>query len=113
MGISTHILDLASGRPAAGVAVALDWQETSGSWSAIARGVTDGDGRLATLLPREAAPAPGVYRLRFETAAYFAERGTPSIFPHVAIAFHVYAGEPHYHVPLLLAANGYTTYRGS
>ncbi len=113
MGISTHVLDTSLGRPAGGIEVALDREEARDLWTEVARGVTDREGRVALLGPRESAPAAGVYRLHFETGAYFTARGADALFPFVEIVFNVLAGEPHYHVPLLLSANGYTTYRGS
>lgn len=112
MGVSTHVLNTALGRPAVGVAVALSRMEPSG-WSLVAENMTDADGRAATLLPREASAAPGLYRLRFATGAYFAGLGVDTLFPEVDVRFEVRGGERHYHLPLLLTPNSYTTYRGS
>ena len=105
MGISTHVLDTSTGRPGVGVAVTL-----GRGAEVVAQGVTDGDGRCRLVM--EAAEA-GVYALRFETGAYYAGRGVAGLYPWVEICFTVVAGETHYHIPLLLTANGYTTYRGS
>ena len=63
--ITTHVLDTANGRPAEGVAVILEMRQTS-TWSLIGRGVTDANGRLGTLT-QDHAPAPGIYRLTFDT----------------------------------------------
>jgi len=106
--ITTHVLDTARGKPAAGIRVQLERAEEAG-WIAIAAGVTDADGRCRDLAPD--APA-GVYRLTFETGLYFQTAGRLTIFPEVAIVF-VCGGEEHYHLPLLLSDNSYTTYRGS
>ena len=57
--------------------------------------------------------AVGIYRLRFATEGYFGRMGTVGLYPWVEIAFEVRDAMGHYHVPLLLTANGYTTYRGS
>ena len=111
MGLSTHILDTALGRPAAGVALVLS-QETPGGWSEIGRGSTDADGRCRTLLG-ERALERAAYRLRFETALYFAGQKNAGLYPYVEIVFTVADPSQHYHIPLLIAANGYTTYRGS
>ena len=111
--ITTHVLDTATGRPAAGLEVQLEFQEAHG-WSAAGTGVTDADGRIRTLLTAGTSPAPGTYRLVFNTGDYFARIGTPSAFyPHVIVVFQVVGGSAHYHVPLLLSPFGYSTYRGS
>ena len=111
MGISTHILDTTAGRPAAGVAVSLARAADAGQWTMLDRGATDADGRCRFRLPNELAP--GTYAVRFETGAYYAAQKVAGLYPWVEIAFQVAPGEPHYHIPLLLTANGYTTYRGS
>lgn len=107
MGISTHILDTARGRPAEGVAVVLFGPEGK----ELARGTTNADGRVKPLL--ESIPAAGNYRLVFEVAPYFEKLGTQSFYPHVTIDFKVAAPGEHYHVPLLLNPFGFSTYRGS
>ena len=107
--ITTHVLDTSRGRPAAGVAVALE-RETGGGWAAAGRGATDADGRLKSLTVAEVEA--GTYRLTFETGAYFAALGVESFYPRVVVVFSVGAGE-HYHVPLLVNPFGYSTYRGS
>jgi len=111
MGISTHILDTGKGKPAAGVNVALEIRDGEW-WSEIATGKTDKDGR-AKLLPNEEPPAPGIYRIAFDTGNYFQKQKVKGLYPIVEIAFTVTKGQKHYHIPLLLAANGYSTYRGS
>ncbi len=109
--VTTHVLDLASGRPAAGVAVALERVGDGGGVESVASARTGKDGRASDLGP-EALP-PGVYRLRFDTGAF---DGGTGFYPEVAISFRIAggaAGGEHYHVPLLLGPWGYTTYRGS
>jgi 5-hydroxyisourate hydrolase len=112
MGISTHILDTALGRPAAEVPVTLAVM-ANGSWSLINDAVTDADGRCKHLLPATQPLQAGVYRVHFETAAYFERNRVEGLYPYVEIVFAVSDKEQHYHIPLLLTANGYTTYRGS
>ena len=109
--ITTHVLDTSLGRPAAGVPVRLE--QASGASRPIGKGVTDADGRLRTLVAEGTKLAPGAYRLVFDTAAYFAARGTTGFFPEVAIVFEIGDAGQHYHVPLLLSPFGYSTYRGS
>jgi 5-hydroxyisourate hydrolase len=105
-GITTHVLDTAKGRPAAGVAVTLEIAR-DGNWLSIGRGITDGDGRLRTLTEGLALEET-TYRLTFATGAYGS-----SFFPEVSIVFAVQDAGQHYHVPLLLSPYGYSTYRGS
>jgi 5-hydroxyisourate hydrolase len=106
MTISTHVLDAALGRPAAGVAVRLE--RPSG---ASVDAVTDADGRVASLAGEESEP--GEYRLRFDTGGYFAAAGRESFYPEVVVAFTIVDAAQHYHVPLLLSPFAYSTYRGS
>jgi 5-hydroxyisourate hydrolase len=112
MGISTHILDTALGRPATGVPVVLD-RMVDGEWSAVNATITDADGRCKHLLPAAEQLQSGVYRVHFETSAYYKQHQLTGLYPYVEIVFLVSDGEQHYHIPLLLTANGYTTYRGS
>ncbi|MEU5695508.1 hydroxyisourate hydrolase [Actinosynnema sp. NPDC020468] len=93
--LSTHVLDADRGRPAEGIAVAV---ERAGE--VLARGVTDGDGRHRF----EVTLTPGVHRIVFTVDGPF--------YPEVVVAFRVTA-EPHLHVPVLLSPFAYTTYRGS
>jgi 5-hydroxyisourate hydrolase len=111
--LSTHVLDTARGRPAAGVPVRLELAGPAGP-TELGRATTDADGRVASLGPGRLEP--GTYRLVFDTARYAAaqpgEPG-PGFFPEVAVTFTVDGSAPHLHVPLLLSPFGYTTYRGS
>jgi len=100
MGISTHILDTAKGRPAAGVRVVLTREER-----VVFDGVSDDDGRARLTEHAEA----GTYRLTFDTGAY----NPGGFFPEATIVFTVDDPTRHFHVPLLLSPFGYATYRGS
>jgi 5-hydroxyisourate hydrolase len=111
--ITTHILDTARGRPAGGIAVVLERRRDDGSWTELARDRTNADGRISTLLAEEAVVTPGVYRLCFATADYFAARDMGGFFPEVQVVFQIDNPTGHYHVPLLLSPYGYSTYRGS
>ena len=115
MGISTHILDTSLGRPAVNIPVSLlEFRDsaTGGGWHEIASARTDQDGRCKTLLADHRLAATD-YRLDFNVGAYFRDLHTDSIYPHIQIVFRVGDPSQHYHIPLLLTANGYTTYRGS
>jgi 5-hydroxyisourate hydrolase len=110
--ITTHVLDTARGRPAAGVSVLLERLGGEREWHPLGSGETDVDGRLRNLTPGDVL-APGVYRLIFDTGRYFDAHGLATLYPQVVIVFEAAAGETHYHVPLLLSPFGYSTYRGS
>lgn len=114
-GISTHILDTARGAPAAGVAVTLEREEAGAGrrWSPTGSATSDADGRVKALLPAGTPLSAGVYRVRFETGAYFAARGVQAFFPHVEVVFTVTDPARHHHVPLLLSPFGFSTYRGT
>ena len=109
-GITTHILDLTAGSPAAGVAVTLE-QATVTGWTVLSRATTDADGRVRDAFA--SVPAAGRYRLTFATGAWFAARGIESFHPEVSVVFEVRDARQHHHVPLLLSPFGYSTYRGS
>jgi len=94
--LSTHVLDTAKGRPAAGVEVRLQGKIVT----------TDADGRAVV---DENLP-PGIYDLVFAIGAYF---GTAQFLDEVVVRFRIAEGESRYHVPLLVSPFGYTTYRGS
>jgi 5-hydroxyisourate hydrolase len=110
--ISTHILDLTRGRPANNVPIRLERQEISGNWQILNSTRTDQDGRCGQLLPDDQM-SPGLYRLSFDTASYFVTQKISALYPVVEVTFQVRDGESQFHIPLLLSANGYTTYRGS
>jgi 5-hydroxyisourate hydrolase len=112
-GISTHVLDLAQGRPAADVPVRLERQDGPDHWRMLAAAETDQEGRCTQLLPAPESLTPGVYRLSFSTAGYYAAQKLNSLYPLIEITFRVREGEQRFHIPLLLSPNGYTTYRGS
>ena len=109
--ITTHVLDTSIGKPGRAIAVELERSEQN-VWHLVGGGVTDNDGRLRTLTPEGPVPA-GTYRIRFQTAPYFAARSVDGFFPVVEIQFVVADGTQHYHVPLLLSPFGFSTYRGS
>jgi len=105
--ITTHVLDAVLGKPAAGIKVRLEKRRRA-LWEVIASGVTDLDGRCRDLAPQA---KKGVYRLTFEIRTYLARGGRDSIYPEISITFNC-TGNEHYHLPLLLSDNSYTTYRG-
>lgn len=105
--LSTHVLDTARGLPAAGLRLVLLQEERR-----IAERETDADGRVLDLLP----PGPlrqGRYELRFATEDYFAAHNTRSLYGDIPVRFRIDDAEGRFHIPLLLAPFGYSTYRGS
>lgn len=109
MSISTHVLDTMRGTPAAGLAVTLHRREPDGDWKEVAQAETDADGRIRKLSDDELEP--GEYRLEFDTRPYFERSGLGAFYPSVPVVFTFEGG--HLHVPLLMSAFGYTTYKGT
>lgn len=108
MSISTHVLDAAHGRPAAGMALRLERLDGT----VVGNGTTDADGRCPGLTEGLTLESGG-YRLRFETGDWFARTETPTFYPVVELVFEVTDPAAHHHVPLLLSPFAYSTYRGS
>ena len=88
-------------------------QRQGAEWKELASSSTDQDGRCAQLLAGDGVLPAGIYRLIFDTESYFDARKIRGLYPLVEITFQVQEGESHFHIPLLLSPNGYTTYRGS
>lgn len=112
MTVSTHVLDISIGRPAASVAVRLRRQDGQ-TWVDVFSGATNGDGRVPSLVPDGVNTGAGAYQLTFDVGGYFAARGLESFYSHVTIDFVIRDAASHYHVPLLVSPYGYSTYRGS
>lgn len=119
--ITSHVLDVSRGAPAAGIEVLLEvWSGTTspsfghgggGIWSSVGTSATDKDGRSGPLMDLVEALNPGTYRISFNTAKYC----PGCFFPFVSIVFQVTESQKweHFHVPLLLSPFSFTTYRGS
>jgi 5-hydroxyisourate hydrolase len=110
-GISTHVLDVASGKPATGVLVRLE-RADAGAAPFISEQFTDQDGRVASMLGGRALAA-ATYRLTFVIGPYFAALSLPVFYPEAQVLFVVSDAARHHHIPLLLSPFGYSTYRGS
>jgi 5-hydroxyisourate hydrolase len=106
--ISTHVLDVASGKPAAGVRL-----ELHHGLFPKAETQTNADGRTDEPLVTAESLVPGGYDLTFHVGDYFREQGVESFYEHITISFVVTDVHANYHVPLLLSPYGYSTYRGS
>jgi 5-hydroxyisourate hydrolase len=110
--ITTHVLDTGCGKPAKGVPINL-YRQLEGDWELLAGGVTNEDGRIVGLLEDGRVLEAGVYRMNFVTKCYFAAIEQQGFYPFVDVVFELGDGGEHYHIPLLLSAYGYSTYRGS
>ncbi len=114
--LSTHVLDTAHGRPAAGMNVTLQRLDADGV-TTLRRVVLNEDGRAGGALLEAADMAVGRYRLLFEVAPYFRALGVvlpePAFIDTVQLDFGIADAAGHYHVPLLVSPWSYSTYRGS
>lgn len=115
--ISTHVLDIALGRPAAGVRIEL-FACLTDRRELIRSAVTNADGRSDEPLFSAATISASTYELDFHAGDYFrnsesSSMAPPPVFDVITIRFDVTDIGSNYHMPLLLARNGYTTYRGS
>lgn len=114
--LTTHILDTASGSPAAGVPIEL-FALSGDDRERITSASTNADGRCDGPLLEGAAFQAGVYELLFHVGDYLRARGedlpSPAFLDVVPIRFGIASPDEHYHVPLLISPYGYSTYRGS
>lgn len=109
--LSTHILDIGKGMPAADVEIILFKLQDDKSWKQIDKAVTDNNGRISNFLSNDNDNS-GIYKLQFNTKEYFEEQDLNSIYPFVDVVFEI-KGNGHYHIPITMSANGYSTYRGN
>ncbi len=109
--ITTHVLDTNLGKPAEGIEVTL-YRKQGNTLTEIAKDKTNSDGRIVEWMAETERQA-GEYQIRFETDAYFEKLGQTCFYPSVTIDFRIEATDEHYHVPLLVSAFGFSTYRGS
>ncbi len=114
--LTTHVLDTMHGCPAAGMAVSLYRVNAAGAVQ-IKSLKLNADGRADAPLLDDDVLVPGRYRLVFNVAAYFRDRGVslpePAFLSEVPIEFGIADAKAHYHVPLLCSPWAYSTYRGS
>ena len=108
--LSTHVLDTSTGQPAPRIAVMLFAVEGNVR-THVSTSVTNADGRTDN--PMAEILSPGMYELIFTVAPYFATKNIPAFYDEITIRFRIDDASRKYHVPLLLAPWGYSTYRGS
>jgi 5-hydroxyisourate hydrolase len=109
--ITTHVLDTTLGKTVPAISVIL-FHHLENAWVEVANGMTNMDGRIPDLLPKELVLEKGTYKLRFETKFYFDQLEMKTLYPYVEIAFNI-EDSGHFHIPLLISPFGYSTYRGS
>lgn len=110
--LSTHILDISKGLPAAGVSIKLEKMNAmTKAWEYVDQKTTDENGRIGEFLNSKNENA-GVYKLTFLTKEYFIKNMQESFYPYIDVIFEI-KGKNHFHVPITLSAYGYSTYRGS
>ncbi len=114
--LSTHVLDTAAGRPAAGMKIELHALEGDAR-RLVKETVTNADGRTNEPLLAGDSYRPGIYELVFHAGDYFRSRGAalpePAFVDVVPIRFGMHEADGHYHVPLLVSPYSFSTYRGS
>lgn len=118
--ITTHVLDTSKGVPAAGVRIELYTLKRDGEQESkikVAESVTNADGRLEAPLLAAGKLEPAIYELQFHVESYYTQRSLEelgqALWTIVPIRFAVSDASSHYHIPLLIAPGGYSTYRGS
>jgi 5-hydroxyisourate hydrolase len=111
--ITSHVLDTSRGKPAAGITISLFERNNEGEWLLLAQGKTNADGRVPALLEKNRVLPAGSYRVHFAISDYFSALNEQAFYPYVDIVFNISGDGDHYHIPLLLTAFGYSTYRGS
>ena len=114
--LTTHVLDVSLGRPAADLLIEL-YRHDAGSADLLRTARTNADGRCDAPLLAGEEFIPGLYELVFHVGAYLRAQGghlpEPAFLDLVPIRFGIAAADQHYHVPLLVSAYAYSTYRGS
>ncbi len=111
--LSSHILDISKGMPAADVMISLQKQVQGNQWLMVAEKHTDKNGRVSDFLPqKEGMDHVGIYKLTFYVEPYFQRQQTDTFYPYIEVVFEI-KDNKHYHVPITLSAFGYSTYRGN
>lgn len=110
--LSSHILDITSGKPATDVKITLSKKDSKDNWMIVDEKITDSNGRIKEFLKQDGSDNTGIYKLTFHTSPYFQSLGQKSFYPFVEVVFEL-ADSEHYHVPITLSPFGYSTYRGN
>ncbi|XP_008276226.1 5-hydroxyisourate hydrolase-like [Stegastes partitus] len=111
--LTTHVLNTGDGVPGTRMALSLHRLDSNLMiWTMLSVGTTNEDGRCSALISREAF-TPGMYKLRFETGAYWESLGQTCFYPYVEVVFTISDPDQRFHLPLLMSRFSYSTYRGS
>lgn len=110
--LSSHILDITQGSPAAGVTIKLSKLDNNKEWVVIDEKVTDINGRIKDFLKEDGTNHRGIYKLTYFTLPYFEKLKQTSFYPFIEVVFEI-KDDSHYHVPITLSPYGYSTYRGN
>lgn len=111
--LSSHILDITLGAPAANVKISLEKMDQDRNWSLVDEKYTDENGRIKDFLKEEKGTNhQGIYRLTYFVEPYFKKLNQSSFYPFIEVVFEI-KDQNHYHVPITLSAYGYSTYRGN
>lgn len=110
--LSSHILDITQGAPAADVKISLAKMDKYKNWIFIEEKYTDDNGRIKDFLKQEGADNKGIYKLTYFTESYFKKLNQPTFYPFIEVVFEI-KDDKHYHVPITLSPYGYATYRGN
>ena len=110
--LSSHILDITTGKPAADVKIVLSRQEGNGNWNLVEEKVTDSNGRIKDFLKQDGKSNAGIYKLTYHVSPYFKKLGRKTFYPFIEVVFELTDNE-HYHVPITLSPFGYSTYSGN
>ena len=110
--LSSHILDINSGKPAPGVKIILSkFDKGNNTWNVVEERFTDENGRVKDFL-EENNNNKGIYKLTYNVAPYFESKSQETFYPYIDVVFEI-KDDNHYHVPITLSPFGYSTYRGS
>lgn len=110
--LSSHILDITSGKPAPNVVITLYKKDQDNKWIQVDEKRTDRNGRVGDFLPQKNTSNSGQYKLVFQTGQYFKALGQKTFYPYLEVVFEI-TDNQHYHVPITVSPFGYSTYRGS
>lgn len=111
--LSSHILDISTGKPAQDVFIKLEKLNKDNKWETIRTLKTDNNGRVTNFLPYEGnSNNNGVYKLIFETKPYFDNNHIDTFYPFIEVVFSI-KDDVHYHVPITISPYGYSTYKGN
>lgn len=110
--LSSHILDITSGKPAPNVKIVLSKKVKGDNWIVVEEKYTDSNGRIKDFLKEDGKSHIGIYKLTYYTSPYFKKLNHKSFYPFIEVVFELLDNE-HYHVPITLSPFGYSTYRGN